>query len=235
MPNENDYDYLEDNNYNDFYYQENLMALEEYRAFFEDLDLDLANITELEFGFNIITEKAPKDYITQNFLLYQHKAPQNNYAERGCYFKKFEHSKFGFKVYSKKDQKSLAKNIMRIEIVLKQNHLKELGIMRFSDLFNGNNYDKIYSYFCEKFEAFQLVDNRFEETNIPKNIIHKIGNLLEPSYWEIHKGKSNLNRKKKELMKLLIDYDLLKTNRYLAQLLEAKYQQLRHGVANDFE
>lgn len=101
---------------------------------------------------------------------------------------------------------------MGIEIVMKSNHLKSLGIVCFSDLFNPHNIDALYSYFCERFKGFQLVDNRFDRKEISQNIIDKIGNILEPSYWEIHKGKPNLDRKKKELDRLLTNYDLLKTN-----------------------
>ena len=235
IPDSENYDYLEDNNYNDFYYQEVLIALEEYKYFFDGLDLNSAHITELEFGFNIITKKPPKEYITQNFLLYQHKAPQNNYAEKGCYFKKFEHAKFGFKIYSKKDQKQLSINIMRIEIVLKSNHLKDIEIIFFGDLFKTCSIDNLYAYFWEKFHDFQLVDNRFERKEIPTNIVHKIGCLLEPSYWEIHKRKPNLDRKKKELVKLLTNYNLFTTKSYILQLLDSKYQLLRYSINNYLE
>lgn len=231
--NDNDYKYLLDNNYNDFYLVENLQALETLKEFFEGLDLNDATITELEFGFNINVEKDPDCYIDYNFLLYDYKAPINNYNNANTRFLKFSHSKFGFKVYSKKKQKHLHANIMRVEIVLKSHHLKELGINQFDDLFAEDCMEKLYSFFCKKMDNFILIDNYHQRDDLAENVKQTIGNYLIPSYWLDLKGKPNLNRVKQGFQRLLIDNDLLYTKEYFKVLLHRKYEQLFYGVVDD--
>lgn len=229
------YCHLQDNNYNDFHYVEIIMAIEYLIDFFDGLDLNNASISELEFGFNVITKKQPSEYKDLNFLLYEYKAPIKSKSKKGEYFSRFEHSKFEYKVYSKKDQKKLKTNVMRIEIVLKSNHLKQLGIIQFTDLLALNNIELIFSYFLRRFEKFIIVDNRCEKENLPKEILHEIGNYLEPSFWKARRKVSNTNRIKNRLNKLLIDFDMLSTKNYLIGLIENKFNQLMHGVVNDDE
>lgn len=230
---DNDYKYLQDNNYSDFYHVQNLHALEMIKEFFAGLDLNNATITELEFGFNINVEKDPDYYIDYNFLLYDYKAPIHNYHNNDTCYAKFSHSKFGFKVYSKKKQKSLRNNIMRVEIVLKCHHLKELGINQFDDLFSHGCVEKLYAFFCEKMDSFILTDNRHVREDLAESIKHEIGNYLEPSFWRNLKGKHNLNRIKQKFQKLLADNNMLQTKSYFKNLLDRKYEQLFHGVDDD--
>ena len=228
-----DYHYLDDNNYNDFHHLEIIHALELFREYFDGLDIDSASITELEFGFNLNTKEDPRKHIEQNFLLLNHKAPISNYSERGKCFKQFKHSRFYFKVYSKKAQKNLTNNIMRIEIVLKKQDLKLIQIHCFNDLFKEEAIDNLYSLFCEKLDGFILVDNRNERKDIPVPIKDKIGNLLEPSFWKSKIGYSNINRKKKKLQNLLEDYDLLNVKNYILKLIHSKYEKLRFYNIDD--
>ncbi len=224
------YCHLQDNNYNDFHYVELIMIIEYLTEFFDGLDLNNASISELEFGFNVITEKQPSEYKDLNFLLYEYKAPIKNKSKKGEYFSRFEHSKFEYKVYSKKDQKMLKTNVMRIEIVLKSNHLKQLGIIKFTDLLVLENIESILSYFLKRFEKFIIVDNRCEKENLPKEILHEIGNYLEPSFWKARRKVSNTNRIKNRLNKLLVDYDMLTTKNYFINLIQNKCNQLLYGV-----
>lgn len=230
---DNDYSHLLDNNYNDFYYTEILQSLETLQDFFEGLDLNDATITELEFGFNLKVERDPDDYINYNFLLYDYKAPTSNYNDANTCFVKFLHSKFGFKVYSKKKQKHLHTNIMRVEIVLKSNHLRELGITQFDDLFVNESIEKLYTYFREKMDNFILTDNRNQKEGLAENVKLAIGNYLEPSFWRDLKGKPNINRVKQAFQKLLTDNDMLHTKAYFKDLLDRKYEQLFYGVVDD--
>ncbi len=230
---DNDYSHLLDNNYNDFYYAEILQSLETLQDFFEGLDLNDATITELEFGFNLKVERDPDDYINYNFLLYDYKAPTSNYNDANTCFVKFLHSKFGFKVYSKKKQKHLHTNIMRVEIVLKSNHLRELGITQFDDLFANESIENLYKYFCEKMDNFILTDNRNQKEGLADNVKLAIGNYLEPSFWRDLKGKPNINRVKQAFQKLLADNEMLQTKAYFKDLLQRKYEQLFYGVADD--
>lgn len=231
--NDNDYKHLLDNNYNDFYHVQNLQALEMIKEFFSGLDLNNATITELEFGFNITVEKDPDYYIDYNFLLYDYKAPIHNYHNTDTCYAKFSHSKFGFKVYSKKKQKSLRNNIMRVEIVLKSHHLKELGINQFDDLYSHGCIEKLYAFFCEKMDSFILTDNRHQRQDLEENVKHEIGNYLEPSFWRNLTGKSNLNRIKQKFQKLLADNNMLQTKAYFKNLLDRKYEQLFCGLVDD--
>lgn len=227
------YSHLEDNNYNDFYYLQIIHTLETYKELFDGLDLDAATISELEFGFNVITQKPPSEYIDNNFILYQYKAPTVNYSEKGKVYKKFEHCKFAFKIYSKKDQKQLNTNVLRIEIVLKSTHLKLLNIRRFSDLFKEESIDTLYKVFYENFKHFLLVDSRFQRQGISNNTINALGNYLEPTHWLHLKGKPNIIRKKQKLQKLLENNNLLNTKNYFTELISKKYEQLRYGIVND--
>lgn len=228
-----DYDHLKDNNYNDFYYVQCIQAMESLKEFFDGLDLNDASISELEFGFNLLTEREPSEYKDMNFLLYEYKAPQNNYSKAGNYFNKFEHSKYAFKVYSKKDQKRLRTNIMRVEIVLKSNHLKDIGIEKYDDLMMVENIESLYNFFCEKFENFILIDNRQEKPGISRDVLNELGNYLEPSYWRGRKNRANTNRIKLHFQKLLRDYDMLTTKEYFKGLINNKFNQLCHGVINE--
>jgi len=207
--------------------------LETLQEFFEGLDLNGATITELEFGFNLKVERDPDDYINYNFLLYDYKAPTSNYNDANTGFVKFLHSKFGFKVYSKKKQKQLHTNIMRVEIVLKSNHLRELGITQFDDLLADRSIEKLYTYFCEKMDNFILTDNRNQKEGLAENVKLAIGNYLEPSFWRDLKGKPNINRVKQAFKKLLVDNDMLQTKAYFKDLLDRKYEQLFYGVVDD--
>lgn len=227
------YHYLDDNNYNDFHYLEIIHALELYKEIFDGLEIDSASITELEFGFNLNTKDDPRKYIEQNFLLLNHKAPVNNYSQRGKYFKKFKHSHFYFKVYSKKAQKNLANNILRIEIVLKKQDLKSIQINHFSDLFREKAIDNLYTLFYEKFDDIILVDNRNERVDISPPIKDKIGCLLEPSFWKSKIGHSNINREKKKLRSLLEENNLLNVKNYISRLIRSKYEKLRFYIIND--
>lgn len=231
----NDYCHLEDNNYNDFHYVENILAIEQLTEFFDGLDLNNASISELEFGFNIITEKPPSEYRDINILLYEYKPPVKSKSKKGEYYSLFEHCKFNYKAYSKKDQKGLKTNVMRIEIVLKSNHLMNLRIFQLSDLLIDENIESIFKYFIRRFDRFQIVDNRCEKENLPNQIFHEIGNYLEPSFWRARRNVSNTNRIKNRLNKLLIDYDMLTTKHYLIGLIENKFNQLMYGVVNDDE
>ena len=225
-----EYDYLIDSNYNDFYLLENIIALEELKDFFDGLDLSETKITSLEFGFNLEVEKNPTTYLDFNFLLYEYKPPFKNYDTYNMRFTKFLHNKFMFKVYDKKRQKQLYKNILRVEIVLKQIHLKEIGILNFNDLLNENNFEKLYQLFQEKFNNFILIDNRHEEKSLVSKMRIIIGDYLEPSYWRHRKGKPNLNRYKKRFQEIVKNEDLLKTKQYFQNLLHSKFEELFFGV-----
>ena len=225
-----DYDYLTDNNFNDFYFLENIIILEELIDFFDGLDLNDAKITSLEFGFNLEVEKNPTTYLDFNFLLYEYKPPFKNYDTSNMRFTKFLHNKFMFKVYDKKRQKQLPENILRIEIVLKQIHLEEIGILNFNNLLIENNFKKLYQLFQEKFNNFILIDNRHEEKSLASKMRVVIGNHLEPSYWKHRKGKPNLNRYKKRFQEIVKNEGLLKTKKYFQNLLHSKFEHLFYGV-----
>lgn len=225
-----DYDYLLDNNYNDFYYDECKLALNSLKEFFEGLDLNNATIASLEYGFNLKVLKKPRSYIDYNFLLFEYKPPFNNYDESDKRFVKFKHNRFLFKVYDKSLQKGLKENIIRIEIVLTGTRLQEVKIKNIDDLLSSHKIEEINLMFTENFDKFLVIDNRFEDKTLLEQARMEVGNALEPSYWKNRKGKPNLSRYKSKFRELLTKNNLMKTKSYFNNLLNSKFEQLYYGV-----
>ncbi|UQB69452.1 hypothetical protein [Epilithonimonas zeae] len=215
-----------EHNYNDFNFFDVQESLDLLQNSFLNLDLNDGMISSLEFGFNLITEKPPKYYLDYNFLLYKHKAPVINKGTNSMNYKKFEHCNIAFKVYDKKTQYSLSQNVLRIEIVFKSRELQKLGISYLSDLRKRESFIILFDNFMRHFEGFTIVDNRYENQDFEKKFIDDLGNRLEPSYWKIHRGKTNINRLKNRLRDIIVENKLNNTELYFEKLIKDKFQEL---------
>lgn len=213
-------------NHNDFSYSDFVEALEQLEHNFKGLNLKEGYLQSLEFGFNLLVEKAPKYYLDNNFLLFEHKAPTINKGTNSMNYRKFEHSGIAWKVYDKKTQYGLNSNILRIELVFGSRELKKLGIYTLQDLKNRKNILLLYSRFMESFKGFTIVDSRFNRKDLSKDFINDLGNRLEPSYWKYKKGKSNLVRDKVKLREMIEQNNLNTIELYFTELIKAKFNEL---------
>lgn len=220
--------YLKDNNWNEFYLEEIITAIEQLKLFFDGLNLNEADITTLEFGFNLNVNKTPSHYIDYNFLMYEFKHPF--YDDENFRIKKFRHNKFEFKVYNKKEQYSLQDNILRVEIVIHSLELQKLAISCIDDLQNPEVIEKINNFFYSRFQGFTIIDKRFHRKDIPLNVCNYIGNNFDSSYWKYLKRANNLNRIKRLFKNTLENYELLKTRTYIMATIKKKFEKLFHGV-----
>ena len=220
--------YLKDNNWNEFYLDEITESINQLKFFFDGLELNEANITTLEFGFNLNVDHFPTQYIDFNFMMYEFKHPYLN--TENFRMKKFNHSKFDFKVYNKTEQYGLNKNIFRIEIVLHSIHLKDLGVNKLDDLLNPIIIKRIYKSFYKKFAGFTIVDYRFNKPKIPAKIQHWIGSRFDEAYWKHLKCSNNIYRVKKRFNDTLKSYDLLNMRNHFMNLINRKFDKLFHGV-----
>ncbi|WP_407534873.1 hypothetical protein [Elizabethkingia miricola] len=215
-----------EHNYNDFSYCDVLSALEKLNQDFRGLDLNGGYLQCLEFGFNLLVNKEPKFYLDNNFLLFEHKAPTINKGTNAMNYKKFEHNNLAWKVYDKKTQYGLKRNIIRVEIVFGSRELKKLGIFTLNDLKKRENILLLYSRYIEAFKGFTITDSRFCRKDLSPEFICDLGNRLEPSYWKNKRGKNNLNRDKTKLMQMINEKNLNTTEIYFKKLIDAKFIEL---------
>ncbi|MDE5448562.1 hypothetical protein BAX94_11365 [Elizabethkingia meningoseptica] len=215
-----------EHNYNDFSYCNVLLALEKLNQDFRGLDLNRGYLQSLEFGFNLLVNKEPKYYLDNNFLLFEYKAPTINKGTNAMNYRKFEHNNIAWKVYDKKSQYGLNKNIIRIEIVYGSGELKKLGIQTINDVKRRENILLLYSRYLESFKGFTIVDSRFSRKDLSSEFICDLGNRLEPSYWKYKKGKNNINRDKTKLKQMIKESHLNTTEIYFRKLIHDKFTEL---------
>jgi hypothetical protein len=221
-------------NYNDFSFcqiVEVIRQLEEKYQIKND-----TSITNLEFGFNLVVERAPKLIIDNNVLMNNYKSPNKNlkFLGRGNY-KEFQLSDYCIKIYDKTKQYRLKSNILRVELkITRKRFLQKLDIYSLEDLMYNWTYVKLFEDFIAKFEGLIIVDE-FDADLVPEKDYNKLIKYTNPNYWIGIKGKSPkvISRLKKDFNFLLNKYDLLKTKNELREKLESKFIELLNSDCTD--
>jgi hypothetical protein len=221
-------------NYNDFSFchiVEVIRKLEEKYQIKND-----TSITNLEFGFNLVVERAPKLIIDNNVLMNNYKSPNKNlkFLGRGNY-KEFQLSDYCIKIYDKTKQYRLKSNILRVELkITRKRFLQKLDIYSLEDLMYNWTYVKLFEDFITKFGGLIIVDE-FDADLVPEKDYNKLIKYTNPNYWIGIKGKSPkvISRLKKDFNFLLNKYDLLKTKNELTEKLESKFIELLKSDCSD--
>lgn len=196
-------------------------------------------ITNLEFGFNLEVSKDPKLIIDKNVLMNNYKSPNKNlkFLGKGDY-KEFQLTDYSIKIYSKSKQFKLENNILRVEIkITKKRLLQQLGINSLEDLLYCWSYEKLFTFFREKFEGLNIVDD-FDSNSIPENDYNKIIKYTNPNFWIRLKDKKSakvIYRLKKDFKYLLSKYNLLKTKKEIEDKLGSKFIELLNPNCSDLE
>ena len=174
---------LDEQNYNDFTFSNVVNAIDMLALVTGSEEMF---ISRLEFGFNIETTLCLDDVIKNSFLFYKNNTHKelNTFNGKGL-LKRFETSKYDFKVYDKGLQYNLNNekiSTIRIEIVYKtSSELKKLKIRCLSDLKNKSKLRGVFLDFLKKFNKMTILDNFETVLDTSKTcLLYKYSN---PIYW----------------------------------------------------
>lgn len=217
---------LDEQNYNDFTFSDVVNAIDMLALV---TGSDEMFISRLEFGFNIETNLCLDDVIKNSFLFYNKSICKelSTFNGKGL-LKRFETSKYDFKVYDKGLQYDLNNekiSTLRIEIVYKtSSELEKLKIRYLKDLKNKSKVRGVFLDFLKKFNKMTILDNFDTVSDASKTcMLYKYSN---PIYWNMHFKKissSFKHRKYREFNTLLSELDLVSTKNLLINKLKEKY------------
>ncbi|RXJ52625.1 hypothetical protein [Gelidibacter gilvus] len=215
-------------NYNDFSYSAICEMIEHINQ--KLTDITNANLTQFEFGFNLSTPIPAEEIITNNVLMHKAKAPNHNrlFNGRGK-LKQFDHHNYVVKIYDKAKQYNLSQNLLRFEIRFqKAVEFQQFGIFKLDHLKDKYKLRLLFLHLMKRFDELIIVDH-IDETQIATSDLNRLMIYNNPYYWETTINRYSGTTKMRHLRDyniLLGKYDLLKTKRYLRQLLWDKYLQL---------
>jgi hypothetical protein len=224
----NDRVYQEAHNHDDFGYT-NMCDMIDYIST-KVIDVDKSNLTQFEFGFNIIVPFPARQIIINNVIMHNYKGANHNrmFNGRGV-LKQFDHHNFVLKVYDKARQYNLQANILRFEVrFIKAREFQKYGIFKLHDLKDKNKLRKLFLNLILRFEELTIVDC-FCESEIPPNDLNKLIRYNNPLYWETRISRLSYQSKlrhSRAYQELLSKYDLLRTKACITALLKEKFIQL---------
>jgi len=217
---------LDGHNHNDFTFSDIVNAIDMLTQVTGSEEMF---ISRLEFGFNIETTLCLDDVIKNSFLFYKNNTHKElkTFDGKGL-LKKFETSKYDFKVYDKGLQYGLNNekiSTIRIEIVYKtSSELKKLKIRCLSDLKNKSKLRGVFLDFLKKFNKMTILDNFETVSETSKTcMLYKYSN---PIYWNrCFEGisASYKYRMIREFKSLISELALNSTKKVLVNKLKEKY------------
>ncbi len=194
------------------------------------IDVDIANLTQFEFGFNIETPVSAQQIIRNNVLMHKQKGANHNRVFNGRgELRQFDYHNFVIKIYDKARQYSLPQNILRFEIrFLKAKEFQKYGIYKITDLKDKQKLRKLFICLMQRFNEMTIVDS-YDESTIPENDLCKLIRYNSYSYWErVISSRSNQTKMRhiRAYQELLNKHNLLQVKSLLKGLLQKKYLQL---------
>ncbi len=218
----------EDQNYNDFSFcQINEVIYYLTKKFNIE---NSTSLTNLEFGFNINTNKDPQEIIDYNVLMYKlkHHNRDDKYRGKGD-FKEYKTTDFNIKVYSKSKQYNLKENKLRIELkITSKRYLQKLGIFKLEDLSEKEIIYRLYERFLNEINKLTIIDY-FYALDIPKIDKEDLIKFTNPNYWKNLKKVNStkvVNRIKRDFNLLIKKYNLNETKNEITEKLKIKFNKL---------
>ncbi|CAA0162993.1 hypothetical protein TMP248_110078 [Tenacibaculum maritimum] len=214
-------------NYNNFFYSELCYVID----FISEniVNLETADITQLEFGLNINTSIPAENIVKDNIIMHNFKSHNHSktFGGKGQY-KQFDYTNYYVKVYDKAKHFNRNENILRIEIkFIRKVEFNELGIKHIQDLKIKSNLEALFAYLLKRFIQLTIVDT------LNKNLIKKDDYALIQLYSN-ERFWSNIPRKKRNkkaiykerFRQLLETYNLLTVKTSILDLLKSKFEEL---------
>lgn len=215
-------------NYNDFGYSSLCDIIEHVNN--KVTDVEGANLTQFEFGFNIQTPIPAEEIITNNIIMHKEKGPNHTrlFNGRGK-LKQFDYHNYVLKIYDKGKQYRLPYNLLRFEVRFqKAKEFQKFGIFKLDDLKSKSNLRLLFKYLITRFDELIILD-QFDESLIEECDLDKLLRFNNPHYWETTIKRLSATTKMRHLIEykdLLTKYNLLECKTLLTQLLVNKYLEL---------
>lgn len=219
---------LGNQNHNDFTYGNLIDVIDCLKC--NLIDLNDADITQLEFGLNIEVPKSAEVLIRENIFFHKYKAYNHNKKFKGKgEYKQYDYSNYYIKIYDKAKQYNRFNNILRFEIkFINKKEFNALGVKHIDDLKSKENLERLFNYLLKRFDEMLIVDD-LSVDKVPNNDYKKLELYLSSNFWEKLSDRKLRNSKakhKKEFEDLLSKYNLLRTKSHLRNLLIQKFQLL---------
>lgn len=191
------------------------------------IDINEADITQLEFGLNLNTSKSAEKIIIDNIYFHKLKLFDTNKTFNGKGFlRQFNRTEYIIKVYDKAKQYRQVNNILRFEIkFIKKRDFNKLGIVNINDLKSVHNIIRLYDYLIQRFNELTIVDNLSESNND----FQTINTYLDFNFWRRldEDGKRNSKYIHKKKFESLLEYhNLLQTKKEITTLIKSKFNHL---------
>jgi len=215
-------------NYNDFGYSAICKMLLHINS--KVADVENANLTQFEFGFNIKTPIEAEQIISNNLLMHKMSGPNHTrlFNGRGK-LKQFDHHNYVLKIYDKGKQYNLRENILRFEVrFLKAREFQKFDIYKLEDLKDKYKLRQLFKYLLKRYDELIIIDQIDESLIEPLDLTEFI-RYNNSHYWENTIKENSATTKMRHLIKyneLQNKYSLLRTKTLLKQLIIEKYSQL---------
>ncbi len=158
----------------------------------------------------------------------------------------FRKCQYHLKLYDKKSQYNLDKNILRIEIrVKKMQYVKKIRIKTLKDLVNRTNWYDLKKRFVREISELVVcsIGHDVDITSIPKQDFHLIFTWRNPDFWIENKPKSRAHTdgyqneyyqkmkklydgKKLQFKRLISKYGMDKTKKNILQQVQKEYMNV---------
>lgn len=215
-------------NYSDYSLSQIIDSVDYLRGSFPPINS--ASVTQLEFGFNLITQTKPEKIIEDNVFMFKYKPPNytDDYGVGGC-LKQFKKYNYWLKVYDKSKQFGLNENILRIEIKYKRRPgFKFSNINSIEDLYNPTYLNLLYDDLKNRVGQLTVIDNYLDQSIESKDLI-SLNKYENSNYWrklKENKSTQSVKNEREKFQALLNKYDLNKTKTEILELMDDKFNKL---------
>lgn len=190
-------------NYSQFPFSEVSSTIENLMAKF-NISPEDANLTQFEFGVNILMPYLPKHFL-KRIIAYKNQLPSIDRNNQKKYVVRFENTEFEIKIYCKSSQYLLSENILRFEVKSKAKRFLHDKFLNLTDLTSIDNYKLLEEILLHSFDELIIVEDIDKKllTTHEKKIYDIVSN---PALWDSIESRAQRYRYKKKYQSLCDKY-----------------------------
>jgi hypothetical protein len=209
------------NGYNaNIYTLNNIYSTITYLTKFFNCNPEDLQFQNLEIGFNLNVSFHPNLFL-KGLVSHKCKSPNINFNGGAIEFK---HNNYLIKIYNKGEQYKLPQNILRVELKYKKSkELKPFGIKTMANI-NPNSLQLAYNAIQKRLNEIIYFDYTINLKTIKKLNRIKLERYKQPYYWNKELNKTERQRQKNNLQKL-INVHSSNLKEQVKQILKKEFQK----------
>lgn len=190
-------------NHSQFTFSKLNTTLKHYSDTFR-IPLEEANLTQFEFGVNILMPYLPKMFL-QKIVAYRHQLPSIDRYKNKKYLVHFENTEFEIKIYCKTSQYKLDEYVLRFEVKSKAKRFVKYQFQNLNDLMKIENYQLLENILLSIFDEL-IVFETLDTDLLTKQQRKVYDTISNPILWDGLQSRSQRYEYKKIYNKLCTEF-----------------------------